>query len=265
MASEVTCVACVNCRACRHDVADLRQLVHQVDLVVQAARRVDQHDVGAVGLGRGERVEGHRCGVGAHLLADHRRSGAVGPHLELVDGRGAERVGRADPHLAPGLRELCGEFADGRGLAGAVDPHDHHDVGLARPGVQSEVALRGVGLLQQGGHLLAQDALQLRGVHVLVAGHALLDAADDLHGRLDADVRGDEHLLQVVEHVGVDRRAARHGACEFREEARLGLFQPGVELPPLLARLLLRGRRGVILSLFENVEESHSNTLSAQR
>ena len=143
-------------------------------------------------------------------------------------------------------------------------------MGLLDLAKEAGATVEGIGIavekgFQQGGDLLAQDALQLRGVHVLVAGHALLDAADDLHGRLDADVRGDEHLLQVVEHVGVDRRAARHGACEFREEARLGLFQPGVELPPLLARLLLRGRRGVILSLFENVEESHSNTLSAQR
>ena len=95
-----------------HDVADFGQLVHQVDLVVQTARRVDQHHVGAVGLGRGQRVERHRCRVGTHLLTDHRGSRTVGPDLELVDGGGAERVGGADPDLLSGFGELGREFAD---------------------------------------------------------------------------------------------------------------------------------------------------------
>ena len=222
---------------------------------MQTPGGVDQHHVGAVGLGRGERVESHRRWVGAHLLTDHRRPGAVGPHLQLVDGRGAERVRRADPDLAARLGELRGEFADGGGLAGAVDAHDHHHVGLALGGVEPEVLRRAVRILHQGGDLLAQDRLQLRGVHVLVPGDALLDAADDLHGGLHAHVRRNEHLFEVVQHVGIDRRAARHGARQFREESRLGLFQPGAELLLLFARLLLGGRR--ILFLFENIEKCH--------
>ena len=222
---------------------------------MQTPGGVDQYHVGAVGLGRGERVEGHRRGVGTHLLADHRRSGAVGPHLQLVDGRGAERVRRADPDLAARLGELCREFADGGGLAGAVDAHDHHHVGLALGGVQPEMFRRAVRILHQRRDFLAQNRLQFRGAHVFVLRHALLDAADDLHGGLHAHVRRDQHLLEVVQHVGVDRRAARHGACQFREEPRFGLFQSGAEFVLLFACLLLGGRR--ILFLFENIEKCH--------
>ena len=238
-----------------HDVADFRQLVHQAHLVVQASGGVDQHHVGSVGLGRGERVESHRCGVGTHLLTDHRRPGAVGPHLQLVDGRRAERVRRADPDLPARLAELRSQFADGRGLAGAVDAHDHHHVGLTFGGVEPEILRRAVRILHQRRDLPAQDRLQLRGVHVLVPGHALLDAADDLHGRLHAHVRRDEHLFEVVEYPGVDRRPARHGARQFREKPCFGFFQPGGELLLLFLRLLPGGRR--ILFLFENIEKCH--------
>ena len=135
--------------------------------------------------------------------------------------------------------------------ASDVEPEYNPEFG----GVEPEVLRRAVRILHQGGDLLAQDRLQLRGVHVLVPGDALLDAADDLHGGLHAHVRRNEHLLEVVQHVGIDRRAARHGARQFREESRLGLFQPGAELLLLFARLLLGGRR--ILFLFENIEKCH--------
>ena len=86
-----------------------------------------------------------------------------------------------------------------------------------------------MGLFEQFGNLAAQDRLQLRGVHVFVACDTLLDAADDLHGGLHADVRRDEDLFEFVEHFGIDGRAAGHGACEFREESLFGLLQSGVE------------------------------------
>ena len=158
--------------------------------------------------------------------------------------------------LRPALDELCGQFADGRGLAGAVHPDNHYHVGFALAGVEPEVRVRAVGLLKQRGDLLAQDALQFGGIHVLVAGNALLDAADDLHGGLHADVRGDEHLLQVVEHVGIDRRASGHGARQLREETALGLLQSGVQLLLLLPELLLGGGR-LLLFLAENIEKCH--------
>ena len=240
-----------------HDVADFGQLVHQVDLVVQTARRVDQHHVGAVGLGRGQRVERHRCRVRTHLLTDHRGSRTVGPDLELVDGGGAERVGGADPDLLSGFGELGREFADGRGLSGAVDAHDHHHVRFALFGVESEMLFGAVRLLHQRGYLFAQNGLQLGGAHILVARHALFDAPDDFDGGFHAYVRRDQHLFQVVQYVGIDRRTACNGAGELREKSRLGLFQPGVKLFLLLFALFGSLRGGVVLLLFENIEKCH--------
>ncbi len=98
--------------------------------------------------------------------------------------------------------------------------------------------------------------------------YALLDAPDDLHGGLHADVGGYEHLLQIVQHLVVDLRTARDRAGELRKESRFGLLQPLGQLPTLLrgrfgllrlAARLGRGRlRGrIILFLFEKIEKSH--------
>ena len=54
-------------------------------------------------------------------------------------------------------------------------------------------------------------------------------AFDDLHGGFHAYVGGDEHLLQIVEHLCIDGRSTGNGPRQFREEARFGLLQTGVE------------------------------------
>ena len=59
------------------------------------------------------------------------------PALELLDGGGAERVGRADHDLlAERVAQVPGELADRRRLAGAVDADDE-DHGRARGGCRS--------------------------------------------------------------------------------------------------------------------------------
>ena len=76
-------------------------------------------------------------------------------------------------------------------------------------------------------------------------------------------VGGDEHLLQIVQHLGVDRRAARYGTRQFREKARLGAFQSGVQLLAPLFGLCFDSRPGGsigrrILFLSEQIEKSHN-------
>ena len=247
----------------RHDAADLGQLVHQPHLVVQTPRRVDEHHVGPVRNGRAERVESDRCGVGTHVLPDHRRARPLGPDGQLVDRRSTERIGRADVDLAARSGQLGRQLADGRRLACAVDPHDHQHVRRPFGQFQPEILGRSVRLLHQRRDLVAQDAAQFGRVHVLVARDALLDAADDLDGRLDPHVGGDEHLLQIVQHLGVDRRAARYGTRQFREKARLGAFQSGVQLLAPLFGLCFDSRPGGsigrrILFLSEQIEKSHN-------
>ena len=57
---------------------------------------------------------------------------ALAPGLELLDRRGAKRVGRAEQHLASGRDVARGELADRGGLARAVHAQHEHDVRLRR-------------------------------------------------------------------------------------------------------------------------------------
>ena len=110
------------------DALDLAELVHEADLVVQAARGVDEHDIG-LHLGPGlDGVEGHRGRVGAVAVrADRRHADPPAPGLELVGGGGAEGVGGAEHDVLVLGDEDAGELADGGGLAGAVDADHEHD------------------------------------------------------------------------------------------------------------------------------------------
>ena len=85
----------------RRDAANLLELVHQVDARVQAAGGVDEDRIAALRLRRRDRIEHDRGGIGALARAHDVDAGARGPDLELLDGRGAERVGRADQRLPP--------------------------------------------------------------------------------------------------------------------------------------------------------------------
>ena len=82
-------------------------------------------------LARFQRLEGKACRVGASVLGNHRHTGALAPHLELLDGSGAERVARRQHDLAALALVKVGELGDGRGLAAAVDADHQYDVRLA--------------------------------------------------------------------------------------------------------------------------------------
>ena len=113
------------------DALDLAELVHQSGLVLQAAGGVDQDGVDALVdalLDRFERDAGRVAALGA---ADDLDTDALAPRGQLVDGGGAERVGRAERDGEVLGDQDPGDLADGGGLAGAVDT-DHQDhAGLA--------------------------------------------------------------------------------------------------------------------------------------
>ena len=71
----------------------LTQLAHQIGRRVQPAGGVDQREIGAdVSSARHHGVEGDGGGIGAALPAHDRDVRALGPHVELLAGRGAKRV-----------------------------------------------------------------------------------------------------------------------------------------------------------------------------
>ncbi len=77
-----------------------------------------------------QRVIDEAGGVGACGAGDDGRAGALAPDAELIDGGGAERVAGGEHHLLAVAVKLCGELADGRRLAGAVDADNENDVRL---------------------------------------------------------------------------------------------------------------------------------------
>ena len=92
----------------------------------------------------------------------------LGPHLELLDRGGAEGVPGPEQHREPELlREVPGDLADRRGLAGAVDAHDQ-DHGRARGAGRScpRPTRGGLGeqLAQPAGQVLARLQVARRGL-----------------------------------------------------------------------------------------------------
>ena len=229
-----------------HHVLDFLQLVHQPHLVVQTSCGVDEHHVGVVSLGTLQGVESHRGGVAAHLLLDDGHPYPLAPDDELLHGSGTEGVGSTEVDLLASLFELPGQLANGSGLAHAVHTDNEDDVG-----VTTVFPLRGVegvflGLSQQGGNLLTKDVVQLRGGDILVTCHALLNALDNLQRGVNANIARNKHLLEIVEHVLVNLRLARHGACQLVKHGGFGLLQALVKC--LLILLLL---------LLEKIKQSH--------
>ena len=94
------------------DAAHLRELLHQVRLGVEAAGGVGDDDVRVAGDRGVERVEHDGGRVGVRGVGHDLAVRALGPDPELVDRRGAERVGGGEDD-PPALRPLPGgELAD---------------------------------------------------------------------------------------------------------------------------------------------------------
>src|SRR6201999_1454232 len=101
------------------DPLDLAELVHQAGLVLEATRGVDQDRVGASLDPLLYSLEGDARGVGALRSADDVDAHPLAPGRQLVDGGGAEGVGRAEDDGAVLGDQDPRELADRGRLAGA--------------------------------------------------------------------------------------------------------------------------------------------------
>jgi len=161
---------------------------------VQAARRVQEHEVVAIGQAVVHGFEGYGRRVRALALGEESGAHAPGPDLELFDCRRAEGVARHDEHLAALQLGPVGQLGDGGCLADAVDAHHHHHLGWVH-------GLDGLGGLEDLGQLLAQDHLEAGGVaHASLAG-AVLELGEQLARGLEAHVGHDQDFLQLVPEV----------------------------------------------------------------
>ncbi len=213
------------------DAADLRELVHQVRLRVEATGRVGDHEIRAAGHRGVERVVDDGPGIRPGRVRHDRDARPVGPDAELVDGSGTERIRGGQNHdLALGYVARR-ELADRGRLAGAVDADDQHDRRSAlhrRPWRPVRVAPD-----EEGGQLRADRGL---GSGRIPAGAGTLD---DFHRQGRPDVARDQGLLDVV--PGRTARTAED-AAQLRHEPAPRALQAGVDRA---GRWRLRERDGV--------------------
>ena len=144
------------------------------------------------------------------------------PDLELLGGRGAERVGRHQQHRPsfgfPGARHL----ADGGGLADTVDPDDEDD---PRP-LEETARRRHIELPSQ---LLPEDLPHRRSA---AAGDLAAPGPQHLHRLTDggqAEVRGEEGLFEGAQVRGIQGSAAANNVLDGHLENRTRSGEPSFQ------------------------------------
>ena len=183
-----------------------------------------------------DRLEGDAGRVAALGAADDVDADPLAPGGELLDGGGAEGVGRAQHDRAVLGDQDPGDLADGGGLAGAVDADDEDDAGLAVGAADLQAAVHGPG--RPGSSSSSRSTARAS------AGVAALDPQpgaqplDQLLGRRDADVGGEQGVLDRLPGVLVEPVAREQGeqaAAQGRPASRpaAGAAAPaGTRCPP---------------------------------
>ena len=158
-------------------------------------------------------------GIGAFALLDEVDACAVAPHGKLIDCRRAEGIRRRDDHFFAVSFQLRCNFADGGGLADAVDADNQQHGRLC-------TELQRFALADHVRHDLAQCRL-----HLLAVGHALaLDAVaqlfEDFLGGADADIRANQQFLQLVKQFFIHLDKALEQIVHLRDEGVLRFGEP---------------------------------------
>src|SRR5215210_3449085 len=131
---------------------------------------------------------GHGGRVGAALARHDRRVRPLAPLLELLDGRGPERVPGGEHRRS---RQKARELAYGRGLARPVHPDHQDDRGLVR-----DVELDGT--LEHARGVLYHELPQLGTAGDVLLQRLLLELADELRRGRYPHVGGDQDLLDPL-------------------------------------------------------------------
>ena len=155
---------------------------------MQAAGGIDKHQVAATLIGLVEHVVANACRVGAAVALDDGNTGALAPHIELLDGGGAEGIGRADHDIFTAGSHGTRDLADRRGLAGTVNADKQH----AARRVGERIALNGNKMLLE---LLGQGATELRGGLEVLLGRGIAQVIGHLNRDLGTHVTHDESVL----------------------------------------------------------------------
>jgi hypothetical protein len=205
--------------------------------------RVHDHHVDAALDALVDGVERHARRVSAVTIGTHDLgTDPVPPRLQLVNGRGAERVGRAEQHALSVTDQDPRQLGARRRLPGPVDANDEHDSGpVAVPGgVQRPVQVR-AHLGQQQSPQQGPDLVGVPGARHLDLGAQIVD---ELPGRGDPHVGRDQGLLNLLPRLlvqAVGGEQAEQGAAQRRLRPGQPAAQPD---EPARRRRRLLDRRG---------------------
>jgi len=217
----------------------LLELGHQVVLRVQPTGGVDQHHVEPAPDRAGESIVDHRRRIGAGSGAQDLRSRALGPHFELLDRGGAERVGGHEQRAAALAREPGGELAGERGLTDTVDPDEQRHPGPCR-GIRPARRIRLEAGAGGGQHLGRGAAECFAQVQRGLALHALLGAPDQAIGGIRTHIGCEQRLFEPRARPGVHGVQAEQPADPGAKTAA-GARQPRAEAIPETHRSILIG------------------------
>ena len=200
---------------------DVLGLVHHLVVHVQAARRVHDHHVAQVVDGVLDALlrDLHRI---LPVAAVHAHTDLGAERLQLVGRGGAVHVAGHEQGRMVLLLQAVGQLRGGRRLAGALQAHQHDDVGDAA--AQDELA---VGAAQQLGQLVEHDlddVLRRRQrVEHLGVEAALLRARDERLHHLEVDVRFQKRhadLAHGVVDIVLGQAALAAQPAEYALQAR---------------------------------------------
>ncbi|MNF86383.1 hypothetical protein D3C84_688160 [compost metagenome] len=152
------------------------------------------------------------------MLGDHRDLVALAPDLQLLDRRGTEGVTRREHDFLAFELQLLRQFADGGGLAGAIDAnHQNHERLVLRHDLQ-----RLLDRLEHLSQLGLEGFVQGIGIGQLLARNLLGQALDDHRGRLDPHVSGQQAGFEVFEQLVIDDLLAQEQAGHALADAGAG-------------------------------------------
>src|SRR3954471_4269811 len=220
---------------------DPLELVHQPGLGVEPSGRVAERGVDLLHLRARDGVEEDGSRIAAVLPPHDRHLRSIGPDIELLARRRAERVAGAKDDLPSRLPEPRSELPDRRRLSRSVHPDHHHHLRRSHGGRKiGEPSVPGLacGPARSQGEdaldLLAERRLHLGEVGELAAGEALADGFEQVRRRVDADVRREEDLLQLCEGMLVERLARSEERVQAGDESASRLREPLGEGPSRL-------------------------------